>query len=383
MRQWNGSEMCGVMTASYNGDYAGFRVLSDGFSKISTSRYNGVPTEFRPPFPNGQFMRSQGANSANEVVWICNARTGAGVSVGTYNDTLLFFGPIDIPDGDDAGDVQNYVEWLLGLPLYTQRGVTPASTTDYLLITEQLYGYGYWGWTEGGYAPIGGKPIINLDFHMSECYSFNESGEAEIVNYVGTANNDFENAEVTGSTLPTSYTGNWTYNDAAVFNFNNTCGIKLTDDPNITGEITIETSFKRQSATGAEYLWDGRSDGGVWMLTDYISADINWNNQCTLNLSGTQTLEGYKIHVVATGKSSINTSKIYASDQFNQTSAIGTANASLCKLGNDWSVGKRYTDESFFNGEMTMHRVWDRYMGDVEAGILYRHERYRLGIGVQ
>lgn len=375
MDLWDGSNVCGVVQA--RNAATGMRCLVQGTNPIflSTARWSRdllTQPDFHSAYAGGQAMRSDvGATAVgnDEVIWVGNARFHAGNGSSSNLNTTIFFGPVV------HEDTQEYCDFLLALPIFKEVGVTPASTTEFLRLTQQLYELGMWGWTEGGYPPIGAKPIFNFVMHMDECWDGNT-----IASYVGTAANNFSAASFVSAT-PSTYS-NWSAPWAGVMNFNDTLGINCDSDPAIIGEVTIETLFEKDNDTSTEYLWDGRADGGVWMLMKYQSFDINWNNQNRFNLTDGMSI-GAKYHMVATSKSSTNTSKIYLGDPFGSVlTNIGTASGNMTRVGQDWKVGVRYTNVSHFDGEMAMHRVWNFTMDDTQANILYLHELGQMNTGI-
>ena len=377
MKLWNGSSMCGVLK-SFNAN-KGFRSIMNGAYnpiRISTSRWDRSMEfpDFEAPYIDGQAMRSDIGVTAvgnNEVIWVGNAQRHAGNGTSTNDNTIIFFGPVV------HEDTQAYADWLLQLPIFQEVGVTPVSTTNILRITEQLYQVGMWGWTEGGYPPMLTKPIFNFVMHMDECWTVSPSS---ITSYVGTATNAYSAASFVSNT-PNVYS-EWSNPWVGVMDFNDTLGIQCDSDPAISGEVTIESTFQKDDDTSTEYLWDGRNDQGTWMLMKYNSYDINWTNQNRFNLPAEWSI-GSKMHIVATAKSSTNTSTIYLNDFYNATIMnTAGANTAMAKVGNEWVIGCRYTNSSHFDGTVAMHRVWSKQMSETEANILYLHEQAQLNIGV-
>ena len=184
MKLWSGSSMCGVLN-SFTAD-KGFRSIMNGVSnsmRLETARWERsfqFP-DFKVPYVDGQAVRSDVGTTAggnDEVIWVGNAEKHAGNGSSTNDPTIIFFGPIV------HEDTQAYCDWLLQLPIFKEVGVIPVSQVDFLALTRQLYQEGMWGWTEGGYPPMGTRPILNFVMHMEECWNV-----SSITSYVGTATN--------------------------------------------------------------------------------------------------------------------------------------------------------------------------------------------------
>ena len=377
MKLWNGSSMCGVMQ-TFNAN-KGFRSLMNGAYnpiRISTSRWNDSMEfpDFKAPYVEGQAMRSDVGTTAvgnDEVIWVGNAQRHAGNGTSTNDNTVIFFFFFL------HEDTQAYCDWLLQLPIFKEVGVTPISTDKWDLLTEQLYQEGMWGWTEGGYPPMTVRPTFNFVMHMDECWTVSPSS---ITSYVGTATNPYSAASFV-STNPTVYS-EWSSPWVGVMDFNNSLGISCDSDPAISGELTIESTFQKDDDNSTEYLWDGRVDGGTWMQMVKNGFDINWNNQNEFNLPAGWSI-GDKMHIVAVAKQSTNVSTIYLNDYYNPTIVnTGTANGTLCKVGDEWKIGCRNLNSAHFDGTMAMHRVWNKHMSSNQANILYLHEQAQLNIGV-
>tara|TARA_R110000772_G_scaffold168011_1_gene279740 strand:- start:33 stop:1157 length:1125 start_codon:yes stop_codon:yes gene_type:complete len=371
MKLWSGSSMCGVLN-SFTAD-KGFRSIMNGVSnsmRLETARWERsfqFP-DFKVPYVDGQAVRSDVGTTAggnDEVIWVGNAEKHAGNGSSTNDPTIIFFGPIV------HEDTQAYCDWLLQLPIFKEVGVIPVSQDDFLALTRQLYQEGMWGWTEGGYPPMGTRPILNFVMHMEECWNV-----SSITSYVGTATNPYSAASFVSSTPP-GYS-EWADPWVSVVDFNNARGISCDSDPAISGELTIESTFQKDNDSSTEYLWDGRFDGGTWMQMKKNGWDINWNNRNEFNLTAGYTI-GDKMHIVATAKQSTNLSEIWLNNGVN--AAIynsSTANGALCKVGDEWKIGCRNLNTDFFDGTMAMHRVWDYKMDTVQADILYLHEKPQL-----
>ena len=373
MKLWNGSSVCGVMK-TFNAN-KGFRSIMNGAYnpiRISTSRWDRSMEfpDFEAPYIDGQAMRSDIGVTAvgnNEVIWVGNAQRHAGNGLSSNDNTVIFFGPVV------HEDTQAYADWLLQLPIFQEVGVTPVSTTNIMMITEQLYQVGMWGWTEGGYPPMLTKPTFNFVMHMDECWTVSPSS---ITSYVGTATNAYSAASFVSAT-PTVYS-EWSNPWVSVMDFNNTLGISCDSDPAISGELTIESLFQKDEDNSTEYLWDGRFDGGTWMQMKKNGYDINWNNQNRFNLPAGWNI-GSKMHIVAATKPISNTSTIYLNDFYNTTIVnAGGANTAMGKVGDEWKIGCRNLNTDHFDGTMAMHRVWDYKMDAVQADILYLHEKPQL-----
>lgn len=264
----------------------------------------------------------------------------------------------------------NGVKELLELPIFKKFGITPVSTTDWNLLALQCYQEGMWFWTENGAPPIVSssgafQPVINLPFWMTECWDGSQLSSVTNGNTVD-SNYLVQNANNTNNFL-----NPW----AATFNFNSTANITYQADPAITGEVTIEYAGLR-NGTSLRYICDARNDNGQWFLTKYGGYDWNWAGQLIYNAATDNTDPNDRHHCIATANSSQNISRLYigGGNGFGQV-ATGTANASLCTIGNNFTIGTRFTYSGTWNDMMMFFRVWDFTFDATMAEMSYYHSK--------
>ena len=261
------------------------------------------------------------------------------------------------------------VKELLELPIFKEYGTTPISTTDWNALALQLYQAGMWFWTENGAPPIKAPagqflPVINLPFWMTECWDGSQLASVTSGNTINT------NYTVNSANVPNNFSSPW----AGAFNFNSTANITYTDDPAITGEVTIEYAGLK-TGTSLRYICDARNDGGQWFLTNYSGYDWNWAGQLTHNSTGGVDPDE-RHHCIATAASAGNVSRLYlgGANGFGQA-ATGTANASLCTIGDNFTIGTRYTYSGTWNNMMMFFRVWDFVFDDTMAEMSWYHSK--------
>jgi hypothetical protein len=137
-----------------------------------------------------------------------------------------------------------------------------------------------------------------------------------------------------------------------------------------TSEVTVELWCKRTDTSGAEYFWDARNDGGTWMLCEYNGYDWNWGNGTFYNDNNLYTSWH---QYVATSDSS--GSRLYRNGLVKATG--GSNNA---RLGNSFHLGTRYTQSSWWLGQMAIFRVYDRVLNENEVQQNFLASKDRFGI---
>ena len=207
---------------------------------------------------------------------------------------------------------------------------------------------------------------------MDECWD-----GTTLTSYVDSHN---QSANTINGTAPSETAAYTTYPWDATFNFNQAAGIQNNSDPAITGEVTYEYIGNTNNTTDDQYLCDGRADGGAWNFMGYQGHRWNWYNNLTF--SGEDS--SVRHHVVMTGKSSINTSQLYygSANGYSGNVASGTCSSLMCVVGNNFTVGMRYTFSSKWRGQMSMFRVWGFYFDDDMAEIAWLHNQARMGFNI-
>lgn len=353
MKTWNGGTTIGIINS--NTEMIGYYPCSsEGIS--SGNQTYGISTTYT----NGEALPAFA--QANGAVFDQNADSKEYYMVGVMkyhgdpnqNNTLPVFFLMTGNDGIDG---------LLALPYFTKFGNTPASTTNWETLMLQLYQAGMWCWTEGGSPIIGNgvKPKINLPFWMDECWD-----GSNIVNFIDVANTAL-NISVTNAQAVSNFDAPW----IGTFNYNSQAYIEVADDMNIADAVTIEY-VGLKNGTGNRYICDARNDGGQWFLTDYSGYNWNWANKLQWNGNN----PNIRHHCLATADAGQNVSRLYIGDQNGWGNvANGTANQSLCTIGADFNIGTRYTVSSTWNDEMSMFRVWDFALNDIQAEICWLHSK--------
>ena len=330
------------------------------------STYWGISTTYTtypsPGFNTHEATIAQGSSDA-KMCWVVGIVQHHGDPNLSSNDPCFF--------KIDEQCTANGVKELLELPLFKKFGETPASTTDWNTLALQLYQEGMWFWTENGAPPIKAPagqflPIINLPFWMTECW---DGGQLSSVTSGNSLDNNYS---VNNALSPNNFSGPW----AGTFNFNSSANITYNSDPAITGEVTIEYAGLK-NGTGNRYICDARSDGGQWFLTNYNGYDWNWANQLQHNAGVGDPDPNDRHHCIATAASSGNVSRLYlgGGNGWQGNVASGTANASLCTIGNSLKIGTRYTYGSTWNDMMMFFRVWDFVFDDTMAEMSWYHSK--------
>jgi len=378
MRKWNDWKSHGVATA--------FQVV-EGFRPMSI--HNGNQFSGLRLYTQTPRVDVNDVPNPNEWTWVSHqGGLGAGPNTSPDGVVQMVFCAHDLLSVENPENIINFwegnhldVDWLLSLPYFTTLGNTPASTTDWNEIVLQLYRAGGWFWTEGGWPPIKGpgtesidlRPVHNYEFHMDECWD-----GTTLTSYVDSHNESANTITGTAPSETAAYTS-WPWD--ATFNFNNAAGITNTSDPAITGQLTYEYIGNTNNVTDDQYLCDGRNDGGTWNFMGYQGFRWNWSGQLQYNGSDSSV----RHHGVMTGNSSTNTSKLYYGSGYGYTAgpvASGTCSTAMTTLGDNFTIGMRYTTSSKWRGQMSMFRVWGFEFDDDMAEIAWLHNQARMPVYV-
>ena len=374
MRKWNDWKSHGVASVFQVAE--GFRPMSvhNGNQFSGMRLYTQTPRVDVNDVPN-----------PNEWTWVSHqGGLGAGPNTSPDGVVRMVFCAHDSLSVENPENIINFwegnhldVDWLLSLPYFTSLGNTPASTTDWNEIVLQLYKAGGWFWTEGGWPPIKGpgtesidlRPVHNYEFHMDECWD-----GTTLTSYVDSHNESANTMNGTAPSETAAYTS-WPWD--ATFNFNNSVGITNTSDPAITGQLTYEYIGNTNNVTDDQYLCDGRNDGGTWNFMGYQGFRWNWSGRLQYNGSDSSI----RHHGVMTCNSSTNSSKLYYGSGYGYTAgpvASGTCTAAMATLGDNFTIGMRYTNSSKWRGQMSMFRVWGFEFNDDMAEIAWYHNQARM-----
>lgn len=375
MRKWNTWQSHGMANIFQNVE--GFRPMSvhDGNQFSGMRLYTQTPrvdiNDVANPggwtWISHQGGLGAGSNTSPDGVPQMVFCAYSGLSVSNPTNTINFW------EGNHLD-----VDWLLSLPYFTTLGNTPDSTTDWNTIILQLYRVGGWFWTEGGWPPIKGpgtesidlRPVFNYEFHMDECWD-----GTTLTSYVDSHNQSANTINGTAPSVTASYNANpWD----ATFDFNSAAGITNTSDPAITGQVTYEYLGNTNSNEDDQYLCDGRNDGGTWNFMGYQGYRWNWSGQLQHNGSDSSI----KHHGVMTGNSSTNTSRLYYGSGYGYGGEVasGTCSTSMATVGDNFTVGMRYTTSGKWKGQMSMFRAWGFEFDDDMAEIAWLHNLARIPV---
>ncbi len=361
MKHWDGGNSFG-----YIGQYTnmvGYYACAGDFTN-----YWGLETTYagtngaQPAFTNQKGAIAQGSSDSKKCWVVGTVKNHGDPNIASTNPVFFKINEMCTANG---------VKELLELPLFKKFGEIPDSTTDWNTLALQLYQEGMWFWTENGAPPIKAPagqyfPIINLPFWMTECWDGSQ------LNSVTNGNTLDNNYLVNNALAPSNFLSPW----AGTFNFNGQANITYQSDPAITGEVTIEYAGLK-NGTGNKYICDARSDGGQWFLTNYSGYDWNWAGQLIYNATTGDPAVTDRHHCIATAGSSGNVSRLYlgGGNGWQGNVATGTANASLCTIGNSLKIGTRYTYGSTWNDMMMFFRVWDFVFDDTMAEMSWYHSK--------
>jgi hypothetical protein len=137
-----------------------------------------------------------------------------------------------------------------------------------------------------------------------------------------------------------------------------------------TGKLTIEMWAKRNDTSGTEYYWDARNGGGTWMLSEYDGYDYNWGNVVRFNESNNYN-QWHQVVAVKDGQES----RLYRNGVLKATG--GDVNGIL---GTDFHIATRYTNSSYWNGQIAIFRIYREALGDASVLQNFNAQRGRFGI---
>ena len=148
----------------------------------------------------------------------------------------------------------------------------------------------------------------------------------------------------------------------------------------IPGEVTYEYIGNTNNNTDDQYLCDGRADGGAWNYMGYQGNTWNWYNNLTF--SGENSYVRH--HGVMTGQALTNTSRLYYGNAngYSGLVASGVCSSPMCVVGDNFTIGQRYTFSSRWKGQMSMFRVWGFTFDDDMAEIAWLHNQARIPLNV-
>jgi len=330
----------------------------------TTSRWNNSYASQQPSNQQGQV--AQGINDYKSGYWVGNAQVH-GHPTAYYQDVAMWF------VGDWIGS--NFLQDTLNLPYFTTLGNTPASITDRDVLVKQLYDAGMYFLNQGNTPPINVNVLLNYEYDQSECWD----GGTTV----------FDRSLLTNNSSGGPYDGDVTNNQGwgdeltpwqGVFPHNGTAYIQIPASISPSGNQLTHEYCGVGSLNSTRYISDARNGIGTWFLTNYSGYEINWNGQNTVNLSGRIV---NKHHVVATGDSDTNTSRIYFGDSSLGYSGLvgsGGCTTNMVDIGTNFVIGARYTFSGKWDGSMACYRLWDGVLTADQAEICYLHNKWRIQI---
>jgi hypothetical protein len=164
-----------------------------------------------------------------------------------------------------------------------------------------------------------------------------------------------------------------TYDSTAggVFSFSNQ-GINIENDLGTATASSLVTWFYYNGSV-PDYLFDGRADGGSWLLFNYSNANINWHYALSYNFDTTYTTgSSYFInqwyHLVVTSDST--DSRLYLNGIRNGSAPNGNIITQISaseNFGKNYRIGTRFTTGSSFSGKMGPIYFYNRKITEAEA----------------
>ena len=220
--------------------------------------------------------------------------------------------------------------------------------------------------------------ILTLDAGNPKCFT---SGQTTCRNLITGGNISGANG-TPGSGTHTPDTSNFpVYNsiNGGVFDFAGGKGMNCDEDLGSTNAATRCLWFYK-SGGNVEYIFDGRNNGGQWLLANYTSKNINWHEQLTYNFSATYNASDSAFinqwhHMVATSDGS--GSKLYIDGV--EVSAINSASADE-DFGKNYRIGTRYTTSNEWTGYMGPIHFYNRVLTAKEVLQNFEASKSRFGL---
>ena len=218
--------------------------------------------------------------------------------------------------------------------------------------------------------------IFALDAGSSRCFTSGDTTATDLVQ-------GFNCSGANGNPMSGTHTPNTAnfpvYNatKGGVFDFAGGKGINVDGD---LGNLTTSSmSMWLYRAPGAaQYVSDGRNNGGVWFLSNYNNFNLNWNNNLRYkfedpyNVSAPEFINKW-VHITVTSDST--GSKIY----INGVYAVATTTLSTDEdFGINFRIGTRYTTASPWTGKMGSIYFYDKALSASEALQNYNAQKNRF-----
>ena len=170
--------------------------------------------------------------------------------------------------------------------------------------------------------------------------------------------------------------------NGGVFDFAGGRGMNCEEDLGFGTELSLIVWFNKLNETGSTYLTDARAAGGYWLLTNYTSRNISYNNTVSYNYTGTyqDTPPGFlnTWHMVALSLTSTSPGKLYI-DGYEVSPYVDQQIASTV-LGKNFRIGTRYTTSGQWQGYMGPILAYNRALSAQEIRQNYHALRGRYGV---
>jgi len=199
--------------------------------------------------------------------------------------------------------------------------------------------------------------VLHLD--AAEPASYSGSGTT----WTDLSGNGNNGTLVNGPTYDTGNAGSLDFNGTDDYGNFNLSSIS-------TNYLTIEMWCKRNDSSGSEYHWDARNGGGTWFLSEYNGFDWNWGNVVRFN---DNDLYVNWHQIVAIKNDTV--SYLYKNGILKAIG--GDVNGTL---GNDFRIATRYTNSSFWNGNISSFKIYNRALSAAEIQQNFTALRGRYGI---
>ena len=139
-----------------------------------------------------------------------------------------------------------------------------------------------------------------------------------------------------------------------------------------------------QDFTNNQYFFDARNNSGVWFFPNYLSYNINWNNNLQYNFGGgaegafnADAWPDEWVHIVAISDHATSNTRIYVNGS-NRTADAATNTLANRNLGKNFRIGTRFTDVNRFRGKMGPVHIYNSALTDQEIMQLFNAYKGRF-----
>ena len=229
--------------------------------------------------------------------------------------------------------------------------------------------------------------ILLLDMGNPKCFT---SGETTCTNLV-TGGSVTGASGQPGSGAHTPDTSNfpvYSSSKGGVFDFDGHQGMNVEEDLGGSGSGAAswclwynKSANNINDADNTDYIFDGRNDGGRWILSNYQEHNVNADSNMEYNDGGTYDASAAAINgdvwnqLVLTSDSS--GSKIYFNG-IDKTSIADTTNSLDEEFGVNYRIGTRYSTGSQWSGHMGVIAFYNKKLSDAEVLQNYNAHRGRF-----